>query len=289
VYQWDDFGNVISVFNSGTDNPGTHARYVFDARGNVIERSTPAMGGTYLNRITYDGRDRVTQLRREGGGSPVVLYTLEYDISSVAPVQSLKRTSGRLARRVDSYGSTWYSYDSLGNVASEQRLRSSCHTSKGVHCSPMTEYTWDRNGNLTAVRYPFGRLVTYTYGSGGLRDRVATVSVGIYQALGVQNPVMMLSGLTWEPYGGIRGYTLHTVVNQERMALEYYRGPSGSPPGDCDVVPAGPPGGTGRTVALLLGNGTASMSPRTTTTTWSLPTRRPRRTDWQSSVGGDIM
>jgi RHS repeat-associated protein len=255
TYQWDDFGNVISVFNSATDAPGTQTRYVFDARGNVVERSTPAMGATYVNRITYDGRDRLTELRREGGGSPVVLYTLEYDTTSKAPTLLAKRTAGRLARRIDSYGSTWYSYDSLGNVESEQRLRNSCNTSKGAHCSPTTEYTWDRNGNLTTVRYPFGRLVTYTYGSGGLRDRVVAVSVGIYQAVGVQNTVMMLSGVAWEPYGGIRGYTLHTVANQERLALEYYRGPSGTPPEDCDVVPPGSPDGTGRTVALLLGQG----------------------------------
>ncbi len=173
----------------------------------------------------------------------------------MAPLQPLKRTTGRLARRVDSYGSTWYSYDFLGNVESEQRLRSSCNTSKGTHCKPTTVYAWDRNGNLNSIQHPFGRVVTYSYGTGSFRDRISAIAVGIFASLGVQNPTTMVSNVTWEPYGSVRGYTLHTVVGQQRMALEYYRGPDGSLSDNCNAVTNGSPDGTGRTVALLLGQG----------------------------------
>jgi RHS repeat-associated protein len=254
VYGWDDFGNVISVFNSGTDDPGTESRYVYDARGNVTERKTPGTG-VYWHRLVYDRRDRLVELRREGGAGPVVLYQLEYDKSSISPPQAVRHTDGKLARRIDSYGSTWYSYDSWGNVEAEFRLRNICNKGKGVHCEPSTRYSWNRNGGIAWVWYPFGRLVTYGYGVGSLQDRVSSISVGVFASGGSQTSRTVLSDIAWEPYGSVRGYSLNTLAGQEQLALEYHKGVDGSPTEDCDAPPSGPTDGSGRSVALLVGQG----------------------------------
>lgn len=232
-YTWDDFGNVIAVRNTGADTSGSlPTQYRYDAQGNVVEKRTPAMGTGVTQRFSYDGLGRL--VRVVGGATE--LYRLDYDTPTVAaPAWMPTRdfTAGRLARHRDSYGETWYGYDYLGNTIAEYRERdtTSCnYATKGTHCRPHTTYEWDKNGNLSAITYPFGRRVTYLYGTGALRDRPSSISVELFLG-GGSTSRSLVQGIAWEPYGGLRGYTAHLNATWTR-GVEYYLG------GDAEFEPA---------------------------------------------------
>lgn len=223
-YTWDDFGNIIEVANTGADTSGSlPTRYRYDAQGNVIEKRTPAMASGHFQKFEYDGLGRLLRVSRETGGTPDTLYTLEYD-TAASPLFTATREflTGRLSRRNDSFGSTWYGYDYLGNTLTEYRDRTGCDSAKGTYCQPHTSYTWDRNGNLSSITYPFGRVVTYSYNTGAARDRVLSLSSTVWLS-GVTKTRALIGDIAWEPYGKLRGYTSYQAGKKKR-AVEYYLG-----------------------------------------------------------------
>ncbi|WP_395847605.1 RHS repeat-associated core domain-containing protein [Cystobacter fuscus] len=233
TYSYDDFGQVVEVFLPHADGP---ARYAYDAQGNQVVKETAAMrqAGEYVF-TTYDMLSRLVSVQRVHATGSELLYRLGYDDQGTPPSScpAVKYTKGRLRYREDSFGTTWFSYDLWGNVLGEFRVRAGTTTCGSVaNANPHTLYTYTLNGNLQSVTYPNGRTVTYVYGTGGNTNRVSAVDVTLYDGT-AWTTRRLLSNVTWEPYGGLRGYTLNQPGASGAMTVEYGLGDDGS------VLPAG--------------------------------------------------
>src|SRR4029077_3945581 len=93
---------------------------------------------------------------------------------------------GRLTSASDANHSLSWTYDGLGRV-----------TGKGLTIGSVTEsvgYGYS-SGNLTAMTTPSGQAVVYGYNS---NHQVTSISV---------NGTTVLSGVTYEPFGGVNAWT----------------------------------------------------------------------------------
>ena len=233
-YEYDDFGNVVTVTFPWTFNVSAKGvtRYEYDARGNVAKKQTPEMrgAGVYLQ-YTYDTMGRQLSLTREGGSS-VLLYSFTYDNMTVeSGCPALANGKGRMTLRNDSFGKTWYSYDAEGRVTLELRRRVgqlNCGGGTTTDKNPSTTYVYDANGDLSVVVYPHGRTIQYVnafsrptqikYNTWDGSVWSATWTAGAW----VGTPTTVISGITWEPYGGLRAYQ----ISSSGHWVEYYRGGS---------------------------------------------------------------
>lgn len=222
TYQYDDFRHLVAVtapwLDNGSGASGT-TRMQYDAMGSVVRKQTPEMAhSTEYLASGFDQTARQTSLAVQViGGSSQTLYAFAYDGGSTPPssCDQPSYTGGRLLKRTDSFGDTWYQYDALGRVTEEIRLRTGVSSCTGAATQDIqnTKYTWSTNGNLTSIVYPFGRTITYTYGTTGAPDRATAISSTQYSgtAWSTAPGTSIISSVTWEPYGGLRSYT---VVNQ---------------------------------------------------------------------------
>ena len=111
------------------------------------------------------------------------------------------------------------------------------------------------------MTYPNGRKVTYVYGTGGNTDRVVAVDVTLYDGT-AWTTQRLLSNVTWEPYGGLRGYTLNHPTSGTTSTVEYALGDDGSQaPVDCAAPfpSAASSDLTGRLRSLRVSSGTVAM------------------------------
>ncbi len=157
TYKYSDRGHLIQD-SSGAS--GVSA-YTYDPAGNLIKK-IPATGEVDSVSYAYDALNRQTQIKLGG----TTTYTFDYDASAT------NNRRGRLWRETGPTATRKFSYDYVGRVARES-----------VTIAGRTyyiNYTWDKNGNLTTLRYPNGRTVTYTY---DLADRV-------FKAVGVKQSVV---------------------------------------------------------------------------------------------------
>lgn len=247
-YTWDDFGNLATVHapwtsgTSGMANEKAATHYFHDARGNVVHELNPVQSQSGAEddfiATSWDMVDRPT-LRQvsEVGGTLHTLWEMAYgQTTSPTNCPSVSNTGGRLSSRVDAYGSTFYAYDVEGRVTKEVRIRApdtQCSGTGGKHprISPHTFYTYDLNGNLTAIEYPHGRTVSYLYGTGGNRDRVTSVEVTRRES-NAWSTKSALDAVQWEPYGGLRGYRVRgsqlAFSGGTDFNVEYLQGDNGT-------------------------------------------------------------
>ena len=243
TYQYDDFGNLVKVtapwLDNGSGASGT-TYLEYDASGHVVKRQTPEMANAneYLS-STFDMRGRQTSVSVQVvGGSNTNLYTFAYDTGSApdASCDQPANTAGRLLKRSDSFGDTWYRYDAFGRIQEEIRLRTgvAACSSAAPQDIQNTHYTWSVNGTLTSITYPFGRTVTYTYGSGAAIDRPAAISFSQFDGASwsAGQGVPLISGIVWEPYGGLRAYI---IDDQTACAPTYVNYRHVKPGGSTDV------------------------------------------------------
>ncbi|NNB96512.1 RHS repeat-associated core domain-containing protein [Corallococcus exiguus] len=262
-YQYDDFGNMVEATLAATGSGSTAGttRFAYDALGSSIVKQTPAMVSAHIRDHLAYASDAMGRLLSVSHLSPLVsggaetLYVQAYD-GSISPDVScgtLANTMGRLRYQDDSFGRTWFSYDAWGRKLKEVRLRTGTTTCSGTPFqNPHTLYAYSPNGNLTQVTYPYGRVVTYNYGTGALTDRIASVSVLKYSS-GAPTTEMLLSQVVWEPYGGLRGYRTHYAAAGTSGSVEYALGDNATAaPSSCpSAVPnAGTGDATGRQRAL---------------------------------------
>jgi RHS repeat-associated protein len=274
-YEWDDFGNLITVTAPWTSN-ASHAvtRFEFDASGNALKKQTEEMrsSSVYLQ-YTFDNLGRLLGVTREGGGNgnSITLYALGYD-QDEAPASGCDgpaRGNGRLTYRRDSFGATWYRYDEAGRVKKESRLRepfTSCGGSHSEDRSPSTSYTFDTNGNLTHVEYPHGRTVQYTYSQTNGANRISTVghtSCSGSSCGGTYTNVA--EDVRWEPFGGLRAYKSRFGTNtNDYHWVEYFEGagqttaPSSSTCSSLTTFDGSAHDESGRQRALVVSDYTAS-------------------------------
>ncbi|MBN8467983.1 RHS repeat-associated core domain-containing protein [Corallococcus exiguus] len=234
-YQHDDFGSVVKILLPHATGP---IRLEYDAAGQLHIKQSEMMrqSGEWME-YGYDlvGRPK-SAARRTGGSSPAteVLYQFGYDADAImgGSCGNNELNSYGLPRfREDSFGRTWYRYDTQRRLVGEVRQRQGMSD-----CSPAleTQYLYDSTGRLSMVRYPYGRLVTYIYGAGANAHRVSSIDVGLFTGSGIQTR-RLVSNIVWEPFGGLRGYQANPTDTISR-AVEYALGDNGAqPPTDCTV------------------------------------------------------
>jgi RHS repeat-associated protein len=268
TYQYDDFGNLVRAQLPNSLGP---VRQDFDARGYPMVRQTEAMRRAGEWQVhTYDALSRLTAVSRQtapgSGQAAETLFQLGYDddggpLPSACNVYDGEvvnlNSVGRLRYREDSFGRTWYRYDTLGRLMAEMRQRQEASSCNRLLA---TKYQYDAVGRSSGLVYPYGRTVSYTYGTGARAHRVSSVSVGFYTATGggVTRPVA--SNVVWEPFGGLRGYQLN-YANGGASGVEYALGDDSSlAPQGCDAPFPGTAGSdeTGRLRSLRVSSGAFS-------------------------------
>lgn len=169
TYTYDEVGRVSVVRNA----LGKTMEYTYDSVGNVTEFKD------YAGTVTKYSYDKMNQLVKKTVGSDSTVYTYgktgllievtdasgsiqyEYDkydrLSSKTDVNGIKVSytydkSGRLESFDNGFGKTKYEYDVLDRV-----------TRVIDRNGQATVYEYDAVGNRSAVRYPNGTAMTYTY------------------------------------------------------------------------------------------------------------------------------
>ncbi len=214
TYQFDDFGNPVTV--TGEWMSGSR-RQAFDAAGHLQSRVDP--GSSTIIAYNFDGLGRLTS---ELAGITLFtsLYSMFYDGAATPPAgctNSGVNTKGRLLLKADSFGSSWYEYNGLGQVTAIRRVRggtgncSAVGSTDSSDATPDSRYVYSADGRLTAMKYPHGRWLSYTYGlpGSGQEDRVVAISTGLTQASAT---APLLSGISYGLGGAIAGYNLATSV-----------------------------------------------------------------------------
>ncbi|MCP3168876.1 RHS repeat-associated core domain-containing protein [Myxococcus qinghaiensis] len=239
TYQYDDFGSVLRTQLPNSLGP---VRYAYDSRGNVRVKQTETMRrASEWQSYSYDLLSRLKSVTREAPGSvegAELLYQLAHDSEGVGLPASCNRydgevvnqnSMGRMRYAEDSFGRTWYRYDTSGRLVGEMRQRQGESS-----CTRMLEtaYLYDSFGRMVGKAHPYGRAIRYGYGAGARAHRLASISVSFFTAVGGVEERTVLSNIAWEPLGGLRGYQVHHS-NGGASAVEYALGDDGS------VTPSG--------------------------------------------------
>ncbi|WP_224362470.1 RHS repeat-associated core domain-containing protein [Hyalangium versicolor] len=227
-YTYDDFGRVVEVQLPHAEGP---IRYAYDASGNTRLKETEQMrrNGEYLA-YTYDGLSRLLSATRvytlpSAGQQTLYRFGYDQDEAPDASCPQPSNTRGHMRYRVDSFGRTWFQYDSRGRLTGEIRVRAGTTTCNGsLENNPHTLYAYTDNGNLSQITYPHGRVVTYVYGPGAAKDRVDSIDVTLHNGTAWGTSQRILSHAAWEPYAGLRGYQLHHLGSSNLSAVEYALG-----------------------------------------------------------------
>ena len=157
-YTYDDLDNLTS--ESSPDRGLTS--YTHDAAGNVLtETDARSIQATY----TYDALNRVTSVSYPNTAENV---TYGYDVAASNGI-------GRLTSISDQSGTTTYTYDEFGRVATDARVIS------GVTYT--TSYAYDDDGNIESMTYPSGRVVDYTRNSTGEITQVSSTKSGTTKSI----------------------------------------------------------------------------------------------------------
>jgi RHS repeat-associated protein len=171
-YTYNGFGDLTAQSSPDTGSSSN----TYDAAGNVSV-ATDARGDTA--NYAYDGLNRVTQIVYQNSGG-VADQTLVFGYDSGT------NGKGRLTSAADANHSLSWTYDALGRV-----------TGKGLTLGTVVKsvgYGY-ANGDLTALTTPSGQGVVYGYNS---NHQVTSITV---------NGSTLLSGVTYEPFGGVDGWT----------------------------------------------------------------------------------
>ena len=99
----------------------------------------------------------------------------------------------KLCTMTDPSGNTTYEYTAKGQIRKETRT---IDTNVFV-----TEYGYDKNGNNTTIKYPSGRIITYSY----TNDKVTGIA---------NNGIPIASSIGYKPFGGLNSLTFGNGIQQ---------------------------------------------------------------------------
>jgi RHS repeat-associated protein len=170
-YSYNGFGDVTSVSSPDT---GTTSK-TYDSGGNLAT-STDARGA--ISAYAYDALNRVTSVSYTLSSVTDQTISFGYDSGTDG--------KGRLTSASDASHSMAWTYDGLGRVTGKALTVGSVSLSVGYGYS---------SGDRTALVTPSGQSVAYGYNS---NHQVTSIAV---------NGTTVLSGVTYEPFGGVNGWT----------------------------------------------------------------------------------
>jgi len=170
-YSYNGFGDVTTL--ASPDTGSTTSTY--DSGGNL---STSMDARSAVSTYAYDAANRVTSIAYSKGGTTDQTLTFGYDSGTYG--------KGRVTSASDANHSLAWTYDFMGRVTGKGLTIGSVKLSVGYG------YT---NGDQTALVTPSGQSVTYGFNS---NHQVTSISV---------NGTTVLSGVTYEPFGGVNGWT----------------------------------------------------------------------------------
>jgi RHS repeat-associated protein len=170
-YSYDGFGDLSSQVSPDT---GTTSN-TYDSGGN-LSTSTDARGA--ISTYTYDAANRVTSIAYKLGSITDQTIAFGYDSGAYG--------KGRLTSASDANHSLSWTYDFAGRVVGKGLTVGSTNLSVGYG------YT---NADRTALVTPSGQSVAYGFNS---NHQITSVKV---------NGTTVLSGVTYEPFGGVNGWT----------------------------------------------------------------------------------
>ncbi len=170
-YSYNGFGDP----NVQTSPDTATTTNTYDSGGN-LSTSTDARGA--VSTYTYDALNRVTSIVYKLGGVSDQTIAFGYDSGT--------NGKGRLTSASDANHSLSWSYDSLGRVTGKGLTFGTVSKSVGYGYS---------NADLTSLVTPSGQNVVYGYNS---NHQIVSITV---------NGTTVLSGVTYEPFGGVNGWT----------------------------------------------------------------------------------
>ena len=170
-YVYRGFGDLI-----GQASPDTGSTVnTYDAAGNELT-STDARGA--IAAYTYDLLNRVTSVTFANSGVTDQTISFTYDAGT--------NGKGRLTSASDANHSMSWNYDALGRVTGKGITVGAVNLSVGYGYA---------GGDRVALVTPSGQAVVYGYN-------------GNHQVVGVAvNGTTVLSGITYEPFGAVNGWT----------------------------------------------------------------------------------
>ena len=279
TYTYDDFGNLVRVkapWTKGSDGLPDVNAYEYDGRGFMVYKQTPAMRTASTPEwleYTYEAQGRQLELwHKSTAPLSEMLYSFDYDLPSgnyPCAFSADAFAKGHVARRQDSYGSTWYKYDQFGHVLAEVRARgqsaqscgtttlpdltaSSCSTGTAVDVNDSslpTFYHYDSVGRLDAMRYPHGRVVRFGYDSQS--RMMSQVSADLNISGTCQTPTTwLINNIRWEPWGAVRSYQVNSPTASSGAQVEYFLGTHSF--AACSAAPPASTGTVGRIGALYV-------------------------------------
>lgn len=185
-YPRNGLGDATGLVSPDT---GT-ASHTYDAAGNLKTR-TDSRG--VLATHSYDALNRLTGVVYSKSGSTSLSYSWSYDQTGTGYANGI----GRLTSSSSPTSSSQYTYDAQGRVLTDIQRISAATGANTSQISKTVTYAYDSAGNLTSIVYPSGRKLAIAY-SGGLPSAMTLA------ATTTATPVNLVSGIQWEPFGGVK-------------------------------------------------------------------------------------
>ena len=179
-YTYTGFGDLKTQGSPDTGNTTN----TYDSGGN-LKTSTDGRGA--ITTYTYDPLNRVKTAAYKLGTTTDQTNTYTYDSGT--------NGLGRLTGATSGAPSMGWAYDAQGRVLSKSQTAGTITKTVGYAFT---------NGNLTTLTTPSGQSVMYGYSNG----RVSQISV---------NGTTVLSNVTYEPFGPVRGWTWGNGTTLSRL------------------------------------------------------------------------
>jgi RHS repeat-associated protein len=171
TYAYNGFGDMKQQVSPDTGTTNN----TYDSGGNL---STSTDARNAVSSYAYDAANRVTSINYKYNGVADQTITFGYDSGT--------NGKGRLTSASDANHSLSWTYDTLGRVTGKGLTIGSVNKSVGYG------YT---NADLTSIVTPSGQSVVYGYNT---NHQVTSITV---------NGTTVLSSVTYEPFGGVNGWT----------------------------------------------------------------------------------
>lgn len=191
-YSYDAQDHLVAV----TDPNGNITTYVYDGLGDLLEQHSPDTGVTVYNHDAAgnvlsrtDAKGQTTHYQYDAINR-LVRITYADNSEMIYEYDTAENGIGRLARVTDPSGSTAWQYDNHGRITS----RIQTILVDGIATDLTTAWQYNAAGQLSALTYPSGTLVNYSYSNG----QISAISV---------NGQSLLDAISYQPFGPVNGWT----------------------------------------------------------------------------------